>query len=557
MKTETISLELQRTMRLIPGYDPFVTAPSGCWFDEEAAREAIAFFPERLRHVEGSVAGQPFLLEPWQQSIIGNLHGWKRRDKQGRTVRRYRECLLMVARKNGKSPFVAGIALEELYCIPERGQQNYLAASSKEQAGLVLFRQCRGMIEQNDDLLSRCKIFGGAAPAGQSQSITRESTGSFLKIVAADSTVGKHGKNPNLVIVDEVHEFPNRDLIDTFRTAMVSANKPQPLMLYVTTSDYDRESICNEIYDYACKVRDGVIDDPAFLPVIYEAKPEDDWTKPETWAKANPNLNISVSEDDLARACEQAKENPRKENEFKRLHLDIRTQNDVRWIPLDQWDSSDGDDDEADYDGLSCWCGLDLSTTTDIAAFARVFRKKVGKGYAAFVRFWVPEENARQREKRDRVPYLQWIRQGWITATPGNSIDYDRIRVDINELRERCDIKEIAADRWNATQLIHQLDEDGHMIFAFGQGYKDMSPAAKELERAIMASEISFGRNPVMRWMGGNVAIETDAAGNIKPSKKKSTERIDGIVAVTMGVGRASLGEDSGSVYETRGLLSV
>ncbi len=293
------------------------------------------------------------------------------------------------------------------------------------------------------------------------------------------------------------------------------------------------------------------------MPAIFEATLQDDWKSPETWRKANPNLSVSIRESDLAKLCQKAQDIPGFLNTFLRLHLNVRTQSDVRWLSLEQWDNSEGPVSPADLDGRACWCGLDLSTTTDLSAFAMVFPREAS-GYDALVKFWVPEERARQREKRDRVPYLQWIREGWIKATPGDSVDYDIIRADINELATRYDIREIAADRWNATQIIGQLDGDGFTIFAHGQGFRDMSAPAKELERAIIAQQIATGKNPVMRWMVSNCSTEEDAAGNIKPSKRKSTERIDGLVALVMGMGRvtATAGEYT-SIYETRGVLSI
>lgn len=554
MTTSTINLDLQRTLRLIPGYDPFATA-GDAWFDEDAALMALEFFPECLKHIEGVMAGEPFVLEPWQQAIIGNLFGWKRRIGN-KVVRRYRECLIFIPRKAGKTPIAAGVGIYHLFCDPERGQQNYIAASTKEQAGL-LFRHCKGMVEQEDELSSRCRIYGGNAPAGQSQSIVVGN--SFLKVISGDVKTGAHGKNTNLAIVDELHEQPDRELTDTLRTSMASANKPQPLLIYTTTSDYDRpNSICNEIHDYASKVRDGLIENTAFLPVIYEASIDDDWTDPAVWAAANPNLGVSVSEEYMRTECQRAKDSPAYENTFKRLHLNIRTEQDVRWLQMEHWDActqltSDQIADECA--GQPCWCGLDLSTTTDISAFALVF--KTDTGYRTLLRFWVPEDGARKREKRDRVPYQKWIKDGTITATPGETVDYDVLRRDINQLGERYDIREIAADRWNASQLITQLDGDGFTIFAHGQGYASMSAPSKDLEKCVIAHQLDHGGNPVLRWMASNVSVEIDAAGNIKPSKKKSTERIDGIVALVMGLGRAAVAGDGMSVYESRGFLTV
>ena len=263
------------------------------------------------------------------------------------------------------------------------------------------------------------------------------------KSISREAT-SEHGGSTHFAVVDELHAQPDRDLVDVLYTSTIK--RDNPLILYVTTSDFERPgSICNEKHEYGCKVRDGIIEDPSFLPAIFEATLQDDWKSPETWRKANPNLSVSIRESDLAKLCQKAQDIPGFLNTFLRLHLNVRTQSDVRWLSLEQWDNSEGPVSPADLDGRACWCGLDLSTTTDLSAFAMVFPRE-GSGYDALVKFWVPEERARQREKRDRVPYLQWIREGWIKATPGDSVDYDIIRADINELRERYDIREIAAD---------------------------------------------------------------------------------------------------------------
>ena len=253
----------------------------------------------------------------------------------------------------------------------------------------------------------------------------------------------------------------------------------------------------------------------------------------------------------------EGKGKPELRKHLQCLHLNIKTEQDVRWLQMDRYDASDGVIDEAALQGKPCWAGLDLSTTTDLSAFAMVFPDNEG-GYDVLCRFWVPAENAKQREHRDRVPYSFWIRQGWIKETSGDVIDYDVIRADIGELGKCFDIREIAADRWNATQIITQLAGDGFNIFAFGQGFRDMAAPTKELEKLVISGKLRANKNPVLRWMASNVSVEQDAAGNVKPSKKKSSERIDGVVATIMGLARASLqSNEFQSVYETRGLLSV
>ena len=530
-----LSVEWQELLRLIPGYDPFRDA-AGCWFDETAARQALEFFPGALQHVEGDLAGQPFRLERWQQAAIANLIGWKKLDRQGREVRRYRECLLYVPRKNGKTPLIAGLGLFVLFLDPEAGQQNYIAAADREQAGKT-FKHAKEMVARAPALSKRCRIYGGTAPMGQSKSIVKPDN-SFLQILSADAET-KHGGNCHLTIIEELHTQPNRDLVDVLTTSTASQNRKQPLTVYVTTADFNRPSICNEKHDYACKVRDGIIRDAAFLPVIYEALQSDPWDDPATWRKANPNLGVSVSLDYLERECQKAKEIPAYENTFRRLHLNQRTETDTRAVPMDKWDAAGEPFDIEELAGRTCYLGLDLSTTTDLSAVAALFPPLEAEPWRVLMRFWAPEDEARQRERRDRVPYSQWARQGFLKLTAGNVIDYDVIRADINAMQSLYAIKEIAADRWNATQIITQLTGDGFEVIAFGQGFASMTAPTKELLKLVQSGRLAHGGNPVLRWMASNMATETDAAGNLKPSKKKSTERIDGMVALVMALGRA------------------
>ncbi|MBE7508496.1 MAG: terminase [Planctomycetia bacterium] len=435
----------------------------------------------------------------------------------------------MVATHN--SEMAGGLGNLLTFADGEPAAQTYCAAADREQARLV-FNAAKTMVLAEPELASRSKCYTNA--------IVVESTGSVLKVISAEA-YSKHGINAHGIIVDELHAQPDRELVDVLMTS--TGARRQPLVIYITTADFDRPSICNEKYDYAVKVRDGIIEDPAFLPVIYEAKQDDDWTDPEVWAKANPNLGISVSMEYLERECRRARETPSYENTFKRLHLNMKTQQDVRWLSMETWDACGKlKFDESSLEGERCFAGLDLSTTTDISAFVMVFPREDGQ-VALIPRFWIPAESAEKRERRDRVPYTTWARQGYIEMTSGNVVDYDTIRARLNELKERFNIAEIAIDPWNATQLSIQLQGDGFEVVTFGQGFKDMTAPSKELEKLVMSDKLRHGGHPVLRWMASNVAVETDAAGNLKPSKKKSTERIDGIVATVMGLGRAVLDE--------------
>ena len=315
--------------------------------------------------------------------------------------------------------------------------------------------------------------------------------------------------------------------------------------MVTTTAGFDKHSICYEIWDYAIKVRDGIVQDPAFLPVIFAADQDDDWKDPATWRKAHPGLGVSVKEDYFAAECAKAQAMPSYENTFKRLLLNMWTESDVRWLAMDAWDKCGGD--LPDLAGRECFAALDLSTTTDISAFVLAFPIDGTVHLLPF--FFVPAEGVYKRSKKDRVPYEVWLKSGHIEATDGTVIDYDVIRKRINELSEIYQIKEIAIDRWNATQLATQLAGDGFDIVAFGQGYASMSGPTKELEKLVLGQQLNHGDNPVLRWMASNVSIEQDAAGNIKASKAKSTERIDGIVAGIMALGRVIANQEPVEIY--------
>jgi len=514
-------------------------------FDEQEAQRAVDFFEKLLHHVKGEWAGQPFLLASWEKEFIRELFGWRREDG----TRRYRMAYLEIPRKNGKSSLAAGLALYLLFADREPGAEIYSAAGDRGQAALV-FEIAKGMIERSPVLRKRCEVF--------KHSVYVPSSGSVYKVLSAEA-YSKHGINAHGIIFDELHVQPNRELWDVLTTS--TGARRQPIVVAITTAGYDRHSICWEIHDYALKVRDGIVEDDTFLPIIYTVGEKEDWTDPEVWAKANPNLGISLKREYLEQECRRAKEVPAYENTFRRLHLNQWTEQAVRWLPMDHWDEcAGGEIDEEALAGKPCYAGLDLASTIDIAALVLLFpgSGEDGPRYRVICRFWVPEENLRERADRDRVPYDQWAREGWITPTEGNVIDYDRIRADINVLGGRFEIREIAIDRWNSTQLQTQLDGDGFTVVPFGQGFGSMSAPTKELEGLVLGKKIEHGGNPVLRWMASNVSVRQDPAGNLKPDKSRSAEKIDGIVALVMALGRAMVHRDEdSSVYEDRGIVLI
>ncbi len=504
------------------GYPPLRDADGFTW-DGEAAARAVDFFPKMLKHTEGPCAGKPFLLEKWQEDYIATLFGWKRADG----TRRYRESMAAVPRKNGKSVLAAGIALYMLGSDGEQAGQVYSAAFSRDQASLV-FAPASRMVKASPQLSKRFKIIEST------KRIVYPMANSFYRAIPAEAA-NSHGFGASAVIFDELHTQTSRDLYDVLRSSQGA--RRQPLFVSITTAGHDRKSICWEVWNLARGVRDGLVRNPYFLPLIYELDGDDKWDDATTWHKCNPNLGVSISEDFLKEECQRAKDSPAYENTFRNLYLNEWTEQDIRWLPMDKWRLCGGE--LRSLLGSDCWAGLDLSTTTDITALVLAFPDADGK-ISLLCRFWVPAENARKREKRDQVPYRQWERDGFLTFTEGDVVDYDFVRRDLNTLREKYNIRELAIDRWNATQITTQLQGDGFTIEPFGQGYAAMSGPAKEFEKLVIGGQLAHGDNPVLTWMAGNVAAEMDAAGNIKPSKAKSHERIDGIVAAVMAVGQAS-----------------
>jgi len=316
------AVEWETVLGLVPGYDPWATAGE-CTFDAPEADRAVGFFAECLTHVKGEWAGRPFVLAPWEQAIVGNLFGWKRPDG----TRRYREALVYVPRKQGKTLMAAGLALYVLFCDGEPGSECYCAAADRDQAKL-LWDVAKHEVLASPVLSGACRVY--------QNSIAVESMGSSFKAISADAKT-KHGYNSQLVVVDELHAQTDRELVDVLLTS--TGARRQPLVVYLTTADFERESVCNEKHAYATKVRDGVIPDPSFLPVVFEAKESDDWTDPEVWRRVNPNIGVSLSLDYLERECRRARETPAYQNTFKRLHLNMKTQADVAWLDVARWDA--------------------------------------------------------------------------------------------------------------------------------------------------------------------------------------------------------------------------
>jgi phage terminase large subunit-like protein len=523
----------------IPDYNPWKDSAGYRW-NIHKARDVVRFFHEDLHHAKGPKARQPFELEPWEIAIVANLYGW--RVDGDPDTRRYSHALIYVPRKNGKTPLAAGIILYELFYGGDQGAEIYGAAKEYKQACLV-FSHAHVFVLQCPELLKRCQG-GKGIHKGQTKSIIlgEEDLFSVYRPICADDDAAQ-GFNANAVVVDELHTQPDGKLVAALETAL--SGRENTLFVSITTADYDRPgSVCNETRDYAVKVREGTIPDPRFLPVIFEATREDDWTDPQVWYRANPNLGICKRLDYMEAQCEKAKRNPAKLNTFLRFDLNIITQSHTRWLTKEAWDKCGyaGFDPSPVDEGRECFGGLDLASTRDLTAFVLVWPRNDGQ-YDIYPWFWCPEEQIRREWEDGRDYYKRWADAGLLRVTPGNMTDYDRVRKDINDLAEQYPIQRIAVDRmFQGAQLGAQLEGDGFDVKAFGQGYLSMTAPTKAFDGLVYDSKLRHPKNPILDWMAANACIETDAADNWKPSKKVSTGKIDGIVAAIMATGLAMVG---------------
>lgn len=503
----------------------------GLRFSEPAAQHAIDFF-SFLRHSKGEWAGKRFELSPWQQFIIWCLFGWKVADG----TRRFHKAYNQIARKNGKSTLAAGIGLYMLIADQEAGAEIYSAATKKDQAKITHDEATR-MVKASPSLRKRIGVYKNNLHIAASSS-------KFEPLGADADTLD--GLNPHGVLIDELHAHKSRELLDVLETAL--AARRQPLIFIITTAGFDKNSVCYEEFLYSTKVLEGIIQDDSIFAFITCLDETDEWDDPEVWIKSNPNLGVSAKIEYLHKQCKKAQETPGRQNSFRRLNLNEWTEQATRWLDMKAWDESGTEFDPADLEGEACFGGLDLSKTTDITALVWLFPPAdpddIAGQWRVICRFWVPGENIRRRVREDRVPYDVWRDEGYIEATTGNVIDYRYIEAKVLADAMIFNVTELAYDRMFAHQIVNNLLDEGIVMVPFGQGFLSLAPPTRELERLVIGKLLAHNANPVLRWMASNVAVREDPAGNMKPDKAKSTERIDGMVALIMALGRAIVDDD-------------
>ncbi len=512
----------------------------GCTFDEAAGWYVCDFIERFCCQSKGRWAGKPLTLLDWQRDFLMRLFGWRRADGK----RRFRRAYLEVAKKNGKSTLVSALTVAFLLVDGEGAPEVYINAYDREQASIV-FDEAARMVQASPLLSGRLEVI-----ASKKRIVDHAGNG---RLVANSADVpSKDGANASHIIFDELHRQRDRKLWDIFEYA--GASREQPLTISITTAGEDESGVWYEQREYSEKVNNGAIPDTTHLGVVYRADMADDIDDPATWKKANPSLGATINADDFARELAEAKEQPVKLANFRRLRLNIICREAAKFIDLSVWDR--GDLAELPRTpGQPCWAGADLSNTTDLTALAALFGS-AADGFDVAMRFFLPEANIVNLERRDNVPYREWARAGYLTLTPGEVVDYQFLRHAINDLAANCDLRKLLIDPYNAQQLAIELrDADGLPVEFIRQGYLSLSPPTKELARLVQSGKLRHGGHPLLRWNADNAITETDAAGNIKLSKRLARQKIDGLAALVNAVAAATGDEQAPSVYEDRGLL--
>jgi len=523
--SKLVRLQIERHLR-----DLREGSARGLFFDRKAAQRVIDFFPLFTVGVDGDYYGVPIILDPAWQALLWILYGWKRKDEKGRKRRRFKIAYSEMGAGNLKSLILSGLCLYELYAFGERGARVYAAATDRKTARRV-FDTASSMATQSDYLRDHLLV-------GKEAIADSETDSKFEAVASEDQNL--QGLRPSFVCIDELHAHSSPGVWNAFYSRL--GKTTQPLMFAITNSGYDRNSVCYQQREYSEKVLTGIIPDDTWFAWICGLDPEDiedpdGWQDESNWPKGNPCWGTAIKLAEMREQAIKAKGDPGSLDTFLRFRLCIWTTKYSAWMPIDKWDLCRQQITREQLRGRRCYAGLDLSTTTDISAFVLLFEPtEEDPRWHVLPFFFLPKDNIASRCRRDRVPYDVWARQGLFHLTEGTVIDYRFIRSLILELRDEFDIANISFDRWNSTDIVTNLTDDGFEMVRVGQGFASMFAPTKRLLELVLTGELAHDGNPVLRWMASNVIVQQDPAGNVKPDKGKSREKIDGIVALIMAI---------------------
>lgn len=506
------------------------------YFSEKATEDVLMFF-SGLKHTQGRLAGQQWLLTPEQLWLIRETFGWLRPDG----FRKYRVIFVEMGRGNGKSQLGAGVAGYLLLADGEMNPEVVGVAATRPQARKYCFDRLKAMISVNPSLATLVDVY-------RYEIRRRESSrwGGNYEACSSDVT-SNWGGAPHGVIFDEVHTQKNRELWDAMETALGKRN--QPMMWGLTTAGWDRTSICWELHERTMELAKSIIEDTEFFGIIWNAEEEEDWTDPEIWRKANPMIGHAFEESFIEAKCKKAQSTPAFQNTFRTMYLSQWVGSETQLIDMVSWDNNDQSALPLPM-RRRAFGGLDLSSTMDLSAYT--IAAKNGDKVEFHVKMYAPKSGLLERERRDRLPYRDWVRAGWLTLTEGESIDQDHIKKDILQSAVEWDIRDISYDRWNASKLVRELDDEGLTMVAMGQGFASMSAPTKALLQLVVDGSVLAGGNGALRAQVSYTSAKTDPSGNIKPDKSTSSARIDGVVSCIMALdGLNRRGQDERrSAYE-------
>jgi phage terminase large subunit-like protein len=513
--------------------------------DPHGYGERAVKFIKALRHPKSDLPKKAFALDPWMERIIRRVYGDTLPNKQRRT----KTVFMLIGRGNRKTTLAA--AIELLHTIgPERVPRGLAVsiANDRDQARLTL-DEMTGIISAHPRLVEATRV------QSTNNRITHEKSGAQYRAMSADAATA-HGRTPSFAFVDELHEFKKGDLYYAITSGL---NKTAGSLLWIaTTAGVGQTTIAWDMYDYAKRVANGTVIDDSFLPILFQAADDADWRDEQVWRDTNPGLAHGYPDiDGLRKFVRESEHRPAQREVFKRLHLGM-------WLDgaaapafdLAVWDEGNKQFDIVDLEGCKAWIGVDLSKVTDLCAVSATIQmppaandNETSNRYALHVRSFAPEEGIRKRSDVDHVPYVLWRDQGYLTATPGDTVDLNVVEASIREMCELFDVQEIAFDRWSARSMMDSLAEDGLPVLEFPQNLATFAAPVIEFEKALFERRLVHGGNPVLRWAVGNLVFMEDASGNRRPHKAKSIDRIDPAVAAIMSTGRAAANASTSTSY--------
>ena len=508
----------------------------GLTFDRVAAEHVLAFFPRFLRLAEGQFEGQPFTLQPWQEFILGSLFGWLQADG----ARRFRTAYVEVGKGAGKSPMAAGVGLYGLLFDGEASAEIYSAATTREQAR-ILFTDARKMIAASPELAPAVRVGVG--------NIAQIGGYSFFRPVSSEHR-GLDGKRVHVSLIDELHEHPTDLVVEKMRAGM--KGRRQPIQFEITNAGHDRTSVCWRHHEYSTRLLEGVVDNDEWLAYVAALDEDDDpFEDRSCWRKANPNLGVSIPESYLAGQVREALGMAAKAAIVRRLNFCQWTKTITRALDVAAWDRCPRID-EAELEGAPCFAGLDLGMSSDFSAFVMIWILEDGR-YAVRARHWLPEAAVEVQTAR---PYAAWLAEGRIEITSGSVTDYDVIEDAVRVSCLQYGVRECAYDRRFAQQLAHHVEAAGVVMVDCPQGFQ-LNEATVRLQELVAEKRLVHDGDPVLAWMASNLVTRTGRYGEIRPDKDAAPDKVDGIVALIMGLQRAIVEPEVVSAYEDHGLLSV